>query len=100
MKTVHRASVPNLQRAAQGASRRIEEIRGSLQAEITANTVIAPPGKIKWLDSRQQLPETVTYSTKSIENILWDLTAMQLELLWWSTPVDQRGKLDKPFSLR
>lgn len=99
MKTVHRASVPNLQRAAQGASRRIEDIRKTLQVEITANTVIDTSRQSRYLDPRQ-LPETVTYSTKAIEKILWELIAMRLELQWWSTPVDRRGKLDKPFFLR
>ena len=101
MKTVHRASVPNLQNAAQGASRCIEDIYKTLQAEIAANTEPAPPGRRGFGSRpRPRLPETVTYSTKAIERILSELTAMQLELLWWSTPVDQRGKLDKPFSLR
>lgn len=98
MKTVHRASVPNLQRAAQGAANRIEEILKMLGAEIAANTVHVP-GKHKFFEQSQQ-PETVTYSSKDIDDILWQLVTMQLELLWWSTPVDQRGKLDKPFSLR
>jgi hypothetical protein len=98
MKTVHRASVPNLQRAAQGAAHRIEDIHKMLRAEIAANTVHVP-GKHKFLE-RSQPPETVTYSRKDIENILWQLITMQLELLWWSTPVEQRGKLDRPFSLR
>lgn len=99
MKTVHRASVPNLQRAAQGASHRLEEIYKALRAEITANTTLPPPGALKWV-AQPTPPETVTYPTKTIENILWQLVTMQLELQWWSTPVDQRGKLDKPFSLR
>jgi len=99
VKIVHRASVPNLQRAALSASYRIEEIYKTLEAEITTNTILAPPTKSRFTD-RRQLPETVTYPTKAVENILWQLTEMQLELRWWSTPVDQRGKLDKPFSLR
>jgi hypothetical protein len=100
VKTVHRASVPNLQNAAQGASRRIEHIYKTLQAEIVANTEPAAPAKRHIFRGRPRLPETVTYPTKAIEHILSELVTMQLELLWWSTPVDQRGKLDKPFSLR
>lgn len=99
MKAVHRASVPNLQRTAQAASHRIREICKTLRVEISANTVSPPPGTSKWL-AEPKLPENVTYPTPEIERILWQLVEMELELRWWSTPVDQRGKLDKPFSLR
>jgi hypothetical protein len=77
----------------------MEEIYKTLRGEIAANTKPPPPGQFKWI-AEPQLPETVTYSTPAIEKILRQLTEMQLELRWWSTPADQRGKLDKPFSLR
>lgn len=101
MKTVHRATVPKLQRAARGASKRLEEIYIKLSAEIAAKSVPALEHKKSfWHKNPTQKPETVTYPTKTIETIIWQLTEMQLELRWWSTPVEGRGKLDKPFSLR
>jgi hypothetical protein len=99
MKVVHRATVPNLQRAASGAARRLDEIRNQLHAEIAANTVIDPDKKLFWSNSTKK-PATVIYPTEAVEKIIWQLAELQLELQWWSTPVDQRSKLPKPFSLR
>jgi hypothetical protein len=103
MKTVHRASVPNLQRAASAAARRIEEISAQLNAEIIAKSVPASKedkGSLWGKKNATEKPKTVTYSTKAIEKIIWNLVELELELKWWSTPVDERGKLSKPFSLR
>jgi hypothetical protein len=102
MKTVHRASVPNLQRAASAAARRIEEIGAQLNAEIIAKSVTASKEDKRslWVKNATEKPKTVTYSTEAIEKIVWKLTELELELKWWSTPADQRGKLSKPFSLR
>jgi hypothetical protein len=100
MKTVHRATAPKLLAAAEGAVRGIEEIRTQLHAEIATNTVRETNKRKLWTGTGETKPETVTYSTKDIEKILWRLAEMQLELEWWSTPPDQRGKLSKPFSLR
>jgi hypothetical protein len=102
MKTVHRASVPNLQRAASAAARRIEEISAQLNAEIIAKSVPASKEDKRslWVMNATEKPKTVTYSTEAIEKIIWKLTELELELKWWSTPADQREKLSKPFSLR
>jgi hypothetical protein len=102
MKTVHRASVPNLQRAASAAARRIEEISAQLNAEIIANSIPASKEHKRslWGKNATEKPKTVTYSTETIEKIIGKLVELELELKWWSTPADQRGKLSKPFSLR
>src|SRR5438128_1556971 len=102
MKTVHRASVPNLQRAAGAAARRMEEISAQLNAEIIAKSVPASKEDKKsfWGKDATEKPKTVTYSTEAIEKIIWTLVDLELDLKWWSTPVDQREKLSKPFSLR
>ena len=102
MKTVHRASIPNLQRAASAAARRMEEISAQLNAEIIAKSVPASKEdkRSSWGKNATVKPKTVTYSTEAIEKIIWRLVELELELKWWSIPADQRGKLSKPFSLR
>jgi hypothetical protein len=100
MKTVHRATTPKHQSAAQSASAAIRRVIDLLGDEITKNSVEVPKRNAWHRGARYQRPETVTYKTKDIEKLLMELSDRAVELDWWSTPTELRAKLTKPRSVK
>lgn len=100
MKTVHRATTPKLQSAAQSTSVVIQRVIDLLADEIAKNSVEKFRAKGVYWGPRHQRPETVTYKTKDIERIIMELADSAVELNWWSTPTELRVNLTKPRSVK
>lgn len=100
MKTIHRATTPKLQATAQNASAAIRQSIDLLGSEIAKNTVEIPKEQRRLWGPKHQRPETVTYKTRDIEILIMNLSEQAVELAWWSSPTDQRTKLDKPRSVK
>jgi hypothetical protein len=100
MKTVHRATTPKLQEAAQNASGAIRRFIDLLGDEIAKNSVEVPKQNGWHWGARYKRPETVTYKTKDIENLIMTLSEKAVELDWWSTPTELRAKLTKPRTVK
>ena len=101
MKAIHRATTPKLQTAAKNASGAIRRLIDLLSSEIAKNTVEIPKEeKRQFWGPRHRRPETVTYKTRDIENLIMILSENAVELNWWSSPTELRAKLTKPHSLK
>jgi len=100
MKTVHRATTPKLQAVAQNASAAIRRFTGLLHSEIAKNSVEIPENECLFWGPRHRRPETVTYKTEDIENLIMNLSEKAVELDWWSSPTELRAKLTKPRSVK